>query len=202
MGAGFSKKKYRTIDEVVHTNFRNETHRATINLLYTANCVSMTHARLFKLFNLSNAQYNVLRILRGSNPHSMYLNQIKERMLDMESDVSRVVNGLTDRNLVKRTPSKEDRRIVFLNITEEGLAILQEMDKPVNEMDNIFDSLSEAQLELFNHLLNKVRMNLKTCQPDEEDAAKKKNSTRSLSAKQQDAKIEEIISSPNNSPFN
>src|SRR5579872_2033614 len=78
--------------------------------------------------DLTNGQYNVLRILRGSHPNKLTAGEIVERMIARDPDVTRLVDRLLARGLVERERSERDRRVVETGITQEGLAVLAELD--------------------------------------------------------------------------
>lgn len=78
--------------------------------------------------DLTNGQYNVLRILRGSHPHKLTAGEIVERMIARDPDVTRLVDRLVARGLAERERSQRDRRVVETGITPEGLALLAELD--------------------------------------------------------------------------
>lgn len=80
---------------------------------------------------LSTAQYNVLRILRGSHPTRLACGDISQRMIDRDPDVTRLVDRLAKRGLVTRTRNRKDRRVVEVGITEQGLALVRELDPDV-----------------------------------------------------------------------
>jgi DNA-binding MarR family transcriptional regulator len=106
--------------------------------------------------NLTLQQFNILRILRGSEKALSTL-QIRERMLDKMSDTSRIVDRLIVKNLVKKLTSKVDRRLVDVTITEKGKKILLKIDEHAHIMDKVYSSLSEADARKLNKLLDKIR---------------------------------------------
>jgi MarR family transcriptional regulator, multiple gene regulator MgrA len=104
-------------------------------------------------------QYNILRILRGQHPKGTNINMLKERMLDRMSDVSRLVERLRKAGLVERKSSEVDRRAVDVKITDKGLALLQEIDLELPDLeDSLKLSLSEDEALQLNHLLDKILM--------------------------------------------
>ncbi|MEM1135559.1 MAG: MarR family transcriptional regulator, partial [Bacteroidota bacterium] len=108
-------------------------------------------------FNLTTQQYNILRILRGQKGQPVTIGNIKSRMLERESDVSRIVDKMRKRDLVKRYSCEEDRRATHIFITEEGLALLAEIDAYELEIDKMVSCLSETEAAQLNYLLDKIR---------------------------------------------
>ena len=84
--------------------------------------------------DLTNNQYNVLRILRGSDPSRLACGDIAARMIARDPDVTRLVDRLSRRGLVTRGRGRQDRRIVEVGITDKGRDLLQKLDPYVDRM--------------------------------------------------------------------
>lgn len=147
------------IEEVVKSNaIMGLSQKAVLNIIYTQNNINERLIEILKPYDLSNEQYNVLRILRGQkgNPANMCL--IQERMLAKTSNTTRLVDKLLLKELVTRKVCKENRRKVEVLITEKGLDILKELDPKVDNYEqNIVANLSSGELEQLNDLLEKIR---------------------------------------------
>ena len=78
--------------------------------------------------DLTASQYDVLRILRGAHPKSLTVGEIANRTITRDPDITRLVDRLDARGLVKRTRSDEDRRVVQVEIVRKGLDLLQRLD--------------------------------------------------------------------------
>ncbi len=79
--------------------------------------------RLFEPFDITQQQFNILRILRGAGQPLSTL-QIRQRMLDKMSDTSRIVDRLVKKGMVKKTICREDRRLVDILLTDKGKEII------------------------------------------------------------------------------
>ncbi len=147
------------IEEVVKSNvLMGLSQKAVLNIIYTQNNIHERLIEILKPYDLSNEQYNVLRILRGrkGNPANMCV--IQERMLAKTSNTTRLVDKLLLKELVTRKVCKENRRKIEVLITEKGLAILKELDPKVNDYENNFvANLTTNELEQLNELLEKIR---------------------------------------------
>jgi len=107
-------------------------------------------------FGLSRAQYNVLRILRGS-PEGLQTYQVVERLVTRAPNITRLVDKLETKGLLKRIRSKADRRVVQLRITPAGLDLLRQMDQPIGEaVAEAMRGLEEADLRQVIKLLTKL----------------------------------------------
>jgi DNA-binding MarR family transcriptional regulator len=136
--------------------FRSEYQKSIINLIYTFNWVNERLNKRFEPFEITQQQFNILRILRGAGQPLSTL-QIRQRMLDRMSDTSRIVDRLVKKGLVKKTTCREDRRLVDVLLTEKGKKLLQAMDVMNEELDSIFRYLSEGEARQLNVLLDKIR---------------------------------------------
>jgi DNA-binding MarR family transcriptional regulator len=137
--------------------FRSEYQKAILNLIYTFNWVNEKINKRFEPFDITQQQFNILRILRGAGQPLSTL-QIRQRMLDKMSDTSRIVDRLVKKGMVKKTISREDRRLVDVLLTDKGKKLLQSMDGMNEEMESIFKYLSNEEAKLLNILLDKVRI--------------------------------------------
>lgn len=106
---------------------------------------------------LTPNQYNVLRILRGAGVAGHTSGAIAERMITRDPDVTRLVDRLARRGLVRRVRDEDDRRVVRLFITRTGLEVLERLDEPIVELpQRVLGSLSETELRQLRDLLDLV----------------------------------------------
>lgn len=109
-----------------------------LNIVRTADHLSRAFEALLKPFHLSATQYNVLRILRGMGQgkecDGIPCKTIGEHMVTRDPDITRLLDRLERRGLITRQRDTKDRRVVSTRITQEGLAILQQLDNPVLEL--------------------------------------------------------------------
>lgn len=107
---------------------------------------------------LSVPQYNVLRILRGARGERLPTLEIASRMIERSPGITRLVDRLHAKGLVRRERCTEDRRQVLCSITAAGLELLAGLDEPVLEADRkVFAALSDAELRRLVELLERVR---------------------------------------------
>jgi DNA-binding MarR family transcriptional regulator len=137
--------------------FRSEYQKSIINLIYTFNWMNEKVNRFFEPFDITQQQFNILRILRGAAQPLSTL-QIRQRMLDKMSDTSRIVDRLVKKGLVKKSICREDRRLVDVLLTDKGKKLLQLMDETYDDMDSLFKYLSVEEATQLNFLLDKIRM--------------------------------------------
>jgi DNA-binding MarR family transcriptional regulator len=105
--------------------------------------------------NLTVAQYNVLRILRGSHPQRLTSSDVGERMVARDPDVTQLVDRLVKRGLATRVRGRQDRRVVEVGVTDKGLAVLKELDVHAQKMPKaLLGHLGKKQLRELADLLD------------------------------------------------
>ena len=133
---------------------------AYIDLARTAEILSRPIAQLLKTEDVSPAQYNVLRILRGSR-EGLTCREIGERMITRDPDITRLLDRLEKRELISRQRDDKDRRVVLTRITEAGLEVLARLDQPVRNLhQSLLGHLGAHRLQALAQLLQACRSRL------------------------------------------
>jgi len=127
-----------------------------INVMFTSSWLANRVARWLKPYGITTEQFNVLRILRGQYPKPAPLKLITERMIDKNSNTSRIVERLRIKKLVERDSNSTDRRRVDILITQEGLNLLERIDKSSN-FNTTFNYLPDDEALLLSDLLDRIR---------------------------------------------
>ncbi len=138
--------------------FVNQRERLGVNLIFTSNWYSFRQKEFFKRFDITLQQYNVLRILRGSYPNPISTSEIRVRMLDRMSDVSRIVDRLVKKGLVERSVCTDDKRLVDVVINQQGMNLLTDINEDWNQVSIIMDVLTDEEVSVMNDLLDKLRV--------------------------------------------
>ena len=126
-------------------------------LMTTTEKLKAETAEVFKQKDLTASQYNVLRILRGAGAEGMCGREIGDRMITKDSDITRMLDRLESRGLIRRERQTDDRRFVLAFISDQGLATLAELDKPIVEWHKRrLGHLSESELKKMIGLLKKT----------------------------------------------
>ena len=144
-------------EDIQSTNFEDNYHKMVINFAYTSGWINNQMRPEFEKFNLTQQQFNILRILRGQYPKPATINLLKERMIDKMSDASRIVDRLVQKNLVSRCTNSRDRRAVDIRISDEGLEVLKKMDGTIKTKDFFKENLTEEEAGQLSDLLDKMR---------------------------------------------
>jgi DNA-binding MarR family transcriptional regulator len=137
--------------------FNSEYEMLSLNILYTASWIEANNIQRLKPFGISPQQYNVLRILRGSAPKPLMLGDIASRMIDKNSNATRLVEKLRLKDFVKREICETNRRQVDILITQKGLSLLVEIDKELDSWITSLKILDIEQAEGVNNALDKIR---------------------------------------------
>jgi DNA-binding MarR family transcriptional regulator len=127
-----------------------------LNLLVTGALLNDRSEALFNQFGLSSSAYNVLRILRGS-PEGHPRGEIAERMVNRAPDITRLIDRLARRGLVRRGRSPGDRRLSVTRITPKGLALLERAEAAnVEQRTYLASRLSESEWRHLSALCERI----------------------------------------------
>lgn len=144
-------------DELKMSRFESEQQKAYLNILFTASWLKLKLLPRLRQYGLSHEQFNVLRILEGQHPNALCLREITCRMIDKNSNTSRIVDKLLEKKLVERRQSSEDRREISVAITAMGSGILAAIQVDFASGEPLYPTISDAEASVVNALLDKVR---------------------------------------------
>jgi len=142
--------------DIQQPNFRNEFQKMGINLLFTANWLNEQIGKMLSDEGVTQQQYNILRILRGSTTPLSTL-KIRERMLDKMSDTSRIVDRLIAKELVLKNTCEKDKRLVDITLSPKGLSLVDQLDQYNERIDALLKGINESEAQLMNQILDKIR---------------------------------------------
>lgn len=148
-------------DEIQQTVWKSPYQKAAVNTLFTSRVLEDQTARRLKSHDLSNQQFNILRILRGQKGKPASVKLLVERMLDKSSNASRLVDKLLEKGLVQRTTCPDDRRAVEVRITESGLTLLDVLDRQMDQERQICKGFTPEEAVQLSTLLDKFRSALR-----------------------------------------
>jgi DNA-binding MarR family transcriptional regulator len=138
--------------------FDSPEQEAYLNLWRTYDRLRIEEDRLFETCGLSAQQYNALRLLRGCRPGRLATLALAERLVSRAPDITRMLDKLEQRKLIRRDRSGRDRRSVEIEITEAGLRLLKRLDRPVRRCHaRQLGHLSRPQLKQLVALLRRAR---------------------------------------------
>jgi len=138
--------------------FRSLQQEAYLSVVRTSTALTDAMEELVKSHGISATQYNVLRILRGSDAEGLCRNALRDRMLTRMPDMTRLLDRMEEAGLVARVREGEDRRMVMTRITAKGRGLLDDLDAPVIALHKKqMAGLTDAQLRSLSDLLTLVR---------------------------------------------
>ena len=138
----------------INSTFPNEKVKALLNIKYTAGWLDQIGTELLKPYNISEQQYNILRILRGADKE-ITVTEIKDRMIQKSPNTTRLMDKLCDKKLIERSRCENDRRVVFVKISKKGLDLIKKIN--MSDFDVHLNRLTESEAKILNDLLDKIR---------------------------------------------
>ncbi|MCB9222941.1 MAG: MarR family transcriptional regulator [Crocinitomicaceae bacterium] len=145
------------IEDELKSKFSSEYHKLLVNIHLTSSRLGERMESEMKKHDLTATQYNVLRILRGQHKRPASIGLIKDRMIERNSDVSRIIDRLVKKELIERTENQTDRRQKDVVISDKGLKVLAAIDNLENRIMDQLGHLSEQEVDTLNNLLDKAR---------------------------------------------
>jgi DNA-binding MarR family transcriptional regulator len=138
--------------------FASAEEEAFLNLMRTAALLEHDMAETFKDYGITPTQYNVLRILRGAGEKGLCRNDVRDRLVALVPDATRLLDRMMEMGLISRVRDADDRRYVTARITSQGLALLERLDGPVAEAHRRqFGRLTKTEVQELTTLLEKTR---------------------------------------------
>ncbi len=137
--------------------FDSPEQEAILNILRTSDQFQNRFGRLLREYDLTPSQYNVLRILRGEGKPLPCL-EISERMIQVVPAMTGLLDRLEKQELIKRERCTDDRRVVYVELTEKASLLLERMDQPMTDQHrDMIGHLTRAELKELSRLLEKAR---------------------------------------------
>ncbi|EJF08976.1 MULTISPECIES: MarR family winged helix-turn-helix transcriptional regulator [Pontibacter] len=147
----------RIEDEIQQKDFKDDHRRMVVNLLFTNNWLNQQFIPFFKQFGLTLQQHNVLSIVRGQQPKPVCFGEVQERMVDRNSNVTRLVDKLIEKGYVTRDICQANRRMIELRLTPKGTELLSQIDEQMPTFFHRFHNLTQEEAVLVSKLLDKLR---------------------------------------------
>ena len=131
---------------------------AFLSILRTASELSHASDKFLREFDISQPQYNVLRILRGAGAEGLCRNEISARMVTAMPDMSRLLDRMERSGWITRERDEKDRRQVLTFITDSGKKLLAVMEIQVNEQTHrLLEGVKSSDLKKLLEVLAQIR---------------------------------------------
>ena len=128
------------------------------DILRTASHLRRSYAEVFEEWGITFQQYNVVRILRGAGPEGLPTLEIARRMIDETPGITRLLDRLEAKKLIRRERPSNNRRQVICNATQKGLDLLQNLDAPLRaRVRASAQDLSDTEVENLLDYLARIR---------------------------------------------
>jgi DNA-binding MarR family transcriptional regulator len=144
-------------EELRQKHFVSPYNKATVNLLMTDSWLVEYYVPIFKSFGITKEQSTVLKILFYASTSRVNINYIIVRMLDKNSNVSRLVDKLESKNLVSRKTAESDKRVAEIRITPEGTLLYLSIEKAMAGIEKKLNNFTDEEIIKLNNLLDKLR---------------------------------------------
>lgn len=111
--------------------------RMVIDIIHTANWLDEKISKVLKGFGITHPQFNILKNIHAAHPEPLSVKEIKDTIMFTNSDVTRLVDRLVNKELLCRDTCPDNRRKLDVRITEKGINmlddILPELRKTLND---------------------------------------------------------------------
>ena len=145
--------------------FSSVEEEAVLNLMRTSDVLHRAFQLRMRGWRITSTQYNVLRILRGAQPHGLTCSAIGDRMITAEPDITRLLARLKTLKFVRQQRDKHDRRVVWTQISASGLQLLKEMDPVILQLPvDLLGHLSKVELAELIRLVELARSRIPDAQ--------------------------------------
>ena len=140
--------------------FESPEVEAILNILRTSDQLNNRFGKLFREYNLTSSQYNVLRILFGEGKPLPSL-EIADRMVAVVPAITGLIDRLEKQQLVKRERCTEDRRVVYIELTSKAIKLLETIEQPLLDLhQHLVGHLTRKDLKELSRLMVKARQTL------------------------------------------
>lgn len=147
----------KSLEEVLGTTFPNEKRKLIMNLGYTMSWIRSRYTEFLKPYGISTQQLNIMRISRGAGDW-LPMSTIKERMVEKAPNATRIADKLVAKELIERRRCEDDRRVVFVKVTQKGLDLLADFDIENDKVGFRFtDNITDEEAKLVSSILDKLR---------------------------------------------
>jgi DNA-binding MarR family transcriptional regulator len=149
----------KSFREEIKSDIKDERRKLILNILYTSNWIDKIYSPIFKKNRITNAQFNILRILKGSSPTPLSVGEIKERIMFKQTDITRMIDRLVEKELVIRCLCKNNRRKMDVSISEVGESLLNKINPEIEvaEKKHFSKNITSEEAKEANSTVDKLR---------------------------------------------
>lgn len=130
--------------------------KAIANVQVRGNWFFSLFNKELKEFGITEVQFNILRILKGRHPQPLPIGDISKSLISQASDVTRIVDRMVKKELVSRERPEENRRMVLVSLTKDGLEKVENTKNILNPIVEKTKVWTDEEVSILNQLLNKL----------------------------------------------
>ncbi|RLD61327.1 MAG: MarR family transcriptional regulator [Bacteroidetes bacterium] len=146
-------------DEIKTDRFENEQQMLVLNIIYTADWLEQKLAKVLGRHKLTHPQFNIMMMLRLSFDKPLSVNEIKERVLFKQTDVSRMIDRLVEKGYISRELCPDNRRKMDVRISRTGINLLKKVRPEIREEFESFfkEKITEEEALAAIRIIDKMR---------------------------------------------
>ena len=137
--------------------FRNKWEKLLLNFQLSNSNINAYIKDCFRDAPITYTQYTILNIITTADKPVNQL-YIKKRIVDKDSDVSRLIARMLQLGIIVKKPNKEDKRHAEISVTPLGEQHPLDIKEKIHSVDKVFFNLSKKEVKQLNDLLDKVRL--------------------------------------------
>ena len=138
--------------------FHSIQEEGVVALMKTVDYLRRSSQEVLQSYDITLQQYNVLRILRGAGDKGLPVLEIAERMVEHSPGITRLIDRLCKKELVKRERSEEDRRQIQVLLSKKGKKLVNDLDDPMDQTNRaLLQNLGEDEIQQLISFLDKIR---------------------------------------------
>lgn len=148
----------KSFQDEIKSNIKDDYRKLMLNIIYTAGYIDNILSPVFKSNSITNPQYNILRILKGSSPTPLSVGEIKKRIMFKQTDITRMIDRLVEKELVCRALCENNRRKMDITITKKGEKLLAKMNPELEAIEKSnLTNISTEDAKNASMIIDKLR---------------------------------------------
>lgn len=150
-----------SLDKEIKQKINSSRHKAVLDIVYTANYLDKISRSFFRNFDITDAQYNVMVVIKLENRKLTQV-EISERMVSSRANITSLIDKLQKKGYVRRLPVEGDRRVYQVQLTAKGIKKVDEVEpKYIKTVEKNMKCVSADESRNLSRLLGKIRNTFK-----------------------------------------
>ena len=128
--SNWTKNSVANKKKVYEANFSLR-DKAAVLVSCTAQEIANFVERALKEFDISREQLSVIHYLDTAEADKMTVTELRETLIDDSPNVSRILNKMVEKGLVRKERQSDDQRVVYISLTEKGKKLHDQADRKI-----------------------------------------------------------------------